>query len=48
MAAGFHAHDVICPTETRAALARLLDIHSLRLSNGVGEQRMRTWPTSYL
>lgn len=48
MAAGYHAHDVILPGETRATLVRLLDIHALRLSNGVGEQRMRTWPTSYL
>ncbi len=48
MAAGYHAHEVILPGETRATLVRLLEIHALRLSNGVGEQRMRTWPTSYL
>jgi acetyl-CoA carboxylase carboxyltransferase component len=48
MAAGYHAHDVILPGETRDTLARLLEIHALRLSNGVSEHRMRTWPTSYL
>lgn len=48
MAAAYSAQDVICPTETRERLIRLLNIHALRLSNGVGEQRLRTWPTSYL
>lgn len=41
------AHTVISPTETRTHLIRLLEIHTLRMSNGVGEHLMHTWPTSY-
>jgi acetyl-CoA carboxylase carboxyltransferase component len=41
------AHAVIDPTETRAYLTRLLGIHEMRMSGGVGEHLMRTWPTSY-
>lgn len=41
------AQMVIHPAETRATLTRLLEIHELRLSDGVGEHLMRTWPTSY-
>ena len=41
------AHTVIAPTETRAHLTRLLEIHTLRMSDGVGEHLMHTWPTSY-
>lgn len=48
MAAGYQAHDVILPGETRATLTRLLEIHASRPSNGVGEHRMRAWPTSFL
>lgn len=41
------AQVVIHPAETRATLTRLLEIHALRMSEGVGEHLMRTWPTSY-
>ncbi|WP_295857691.1 carboxyl transferase domain-containing protein [uncultured Xylophilus sp.] len=41
------AHAVISPVETRDYLARMLEIHEMRLSDGVGEHLMRTWPTSY-
>ena len=40
-------HDVIHPCETRDYLIRMLDIHRLRMTNGVGQHLMRTWPTSY-
>jgi len=40
-------HAVINPVETRDYLIRLLDVHRMRLSNGVGQHLMRTWPTSY-
>lgn len=40
-------HAVIDPRETRDYLIRVLDVHRMRLSNGVGEHLMRTWPTSY-
>ncbi|MBU4611790.1 methylmalonyl-CoA carboxyltransferase [Achromobacter sp. GG226] len=47
-AAAVHAaHAVIDPVETRDHLIRVLEIHQLRLSDGVGEHLMRTWPTSY-
>ncbi|VTU45542.1 MULTISPECIES: acyl-CoA carboxylase subunit beta [unclassified Variovorax] len=46
-AAANAAHAVIDPTETRAYLTRLLEIHEMRMSGGVGEHLMRTWPTSY-
>ena len=40
-------HSVINPTDTRDYLIRVLDIHRMRMSNGVGQHLMRTWPTSY-
>lgn len=40
-------HAVINPVDTRETLMRLLEVHRMRLSNGVGEHLMRTWPTSY-
>ncbi|GAA5232988.1 methylmalonyl-CoA carboxyltransferase [Verticiella sediminum] len=47
-AAAVHAaHHVINPVDTRQTLIRLLQVHRLRLSGGVGEHLMRTWPTSY-
>lgn len=46
-AAVYAAHCVIHPAQTRAHLIRSLDVHQLRLSGGVGEHLMRTWPTSY-
>ena len=46
-AANHSAHAVINPVQTRDCLIRLLDVHRLRLSDGVGEHLMRTWPTSY-
>ena len=47
MAAIYTAQNVIDPRDTRDYLKRMLTIHRLRLSNGVGEHLMRTWPTSY-
>ena len=47
MAAIYTAQNVIDPRNTREYLKRTLDIHRLRLTNGVGEHLMRTWPTSY-
>lgn len=46
-AAAESVHIVIDPVDTRACLTRLLDIHRLRMSDGVGEHLMRTWPTSH-
>mgnify|MGYP006148196005 CR=1 FL=1 len=35
------------PQETRDYLIRMLDIHSLKLTGGIGQHLMRAWPTSY-
>ena len=47
MAAIYTAQNVIDPRDTRAYLKRTLDVHCLRLTHGVGQHLMRTWPTSY-
>lgn len=47
MASIFSAHDVIKPQETRNYIIRLLEIHQRRMSGGLGQQLMRSWPTSY-
>jgi len=43
----FAAQAVIRPEETRDYLVRMLDVYRLRMSKGVGQHLMRTWPTSY-
>jgi methylmalonyl-CoA decarboxylase subunit alpha len=47
MAAIYTAQNVIDPRDTREYLKRTLETHRLRLTNGIGEHLMRTWPTSY-
>jgi acetyl-CoA carboxylase carboxyltransferase component len=46
-AAANTVHAVINPVDTRQYLIRLLDVHRMRMSNGVGQHLMRTWPTSH-
>lgn len=46
MAGLYNAQHVIDPRDTRAHLVRLLEVHQLRATRGVGEHHMRTWPTS--
>lgn len=48
MASNYSAHAVIDPRETREYLVRTLEFDQLRLSAGIGEHLMRTWPTSIL
>ena len=43
----YEAQNVIDPRDTRDYLMRTLEIHRLRLKNGVGEHLLRNWPTSY-
>jgi acetyl-CoA carboxylase carboxyltransferase component len=43
----FEAQAVIDPRETREYLIRTLQVHRLRMKNGVGEHLLRNWPTSY-
>lgn len=47
MASAFAVQSVIRPQETRDYLIRMLEVHRLRLTNGVGRHQMRAWPTSY-
>lgn len=47
IAGNYSVQHVIRPEETRAYLLRMLEVHSLRLTGGVGQHLMRTWPTSY-
>jgi acetyl-CoA carboxylase carboxyltransferase component len=47
MAGVYTAHAVIDPRDTRDYLIRMLDVHELRLSGGVGQHLMRTWPTTH-
>jgi len=42
----FAAQAVITPGETRGWLIRMLDVYRLRPTNGVGQHRLATWPTS--
>ena len=37
----------IDPRDTRDYLIRTLEVHRMRLKNGVGEHHLRNWPTSY-
>jgi acetyl-CoA carboxylase carboxyltransferase component len=47
MASIYTAQDVIDPRDTREYLKRTLEIHRMRLTGGVGQHLMRTWPTSF-
>jgi len=43
----YAVQDVILPHTTRDTLVRLLDVHRLRRTKGVGQHLLRAWPTSY-
>jgi len=45
--AGYTAHAILDPRETRDYLTRTLDYYSNELTQGVGKHRLATWPTSY-
>ena len=47
LAASFRAQAVLDPRETRAWLAAMLEKHERRLTGGVGEHRLATWPTTF-
>jgi acetyl-CoA carboxylase carboxyltransferase component len=47
LAAVYGVKEVLDPRETRDYLKEALDVHTLRLSNGVGQHRLANWPTSY-
>lgn len=46
IASMYAVQHVIEPQETRDHLIRLLDVHQLRLTKGIGQHLMRAWPTS--
>jgi acetyl-CoA carboxylase carboxyltransferase component len=47
IAAIYSVQNVILPKDTREYLVRTLAIHRMRLTNGVGQHLMRTWPTTF-
>jgi acetyl-CoA carboxylase carboxyltransferase component len=47
LASVYAAQAVIKPADTRDYLIRMLDIYRLRMTRGVGQHLMRSWPTSY-
>ena len=47
MASVYAVQSVIRPEETRDYLIRMLEVHRSRLTRGVGQHLMRSWPTSY-
>ena len=47
LASVYAAQAVIRPEQTRDYLIRMLDVYKLRITKGVGQHLMRTWPTSY-
>lgn len=47
LAAVYGVKEVLDPRETREYLKETLEVHTLRLSGGVGQHRLSNWPTSY-
>lgn len=47
LAALYETQSVIDPRDTRDYLIGTLDIHRMRLTNGVGQHRLRNWPTTF-
>lgn len=47
LAAVYGVKEVLDPRETREYLKETLDVHTLRLSGGVGQHLLANWPTSY-
>ena len=43
----FETHDIIDPSDTRSWLIKSLDVHRLRLTNGVSQHRLSSWPTTF-
>jgi acetyl-CoA carboxylase carboxyltransferase component len=43
----YAVQDVIRPEQTRDYLIRMLEVHQLRRSRGIGKHSLSTWPTSF-
>jgi acetyl-CoA carboxylase carboxyltransferase component len=46
IASMYAVQHLIKPQETRDYLIRMLEVHQLRLTGGIGQHLMHTWPTS--
>ena len=46
IASTYAVQHVVKPAQTRDYLIRMLDVHRLRPSSGIGQHMLRTWPTS--
>lgn len=47
LASIYAVQNVILPHQTRDYLIRTLQVHRLRMTNGVGKHQMQTWPSTY-
>jgi acetyl-CoA carboxylase carboxyltransferase component len=47
IAALYAVQDVILPHTTREHLLRMLQVHRMRRTGGIGQHLLRSWPTSY-
>ncbi len=47
LASLYETQSVIDPRDTRDYLISMLEVHSMRLSNGVGQHLISNWPTTY-
>jgi len=47
MAEIYAVQSVIAPQQTRDYLIRMLDVHTMRPTSGVGKHHMAAWPTTY-
>lgn len=47
MAEAYSVQNVIEPNQTRAYLIRMLQVHELRRSKGIGQHQLAAWPTTY-
>ncbi len=47
IASVYAVQDVIRPEQTRGYLIRMLGVHHLRMSKGIGKHLLATWPTSF-
>ncbi len=47
MASSFAVQAVIRPDETRQYLMRMLEVHEMRITGGIGQHVLRNWPTTF-
>lgn len=47
MASSFAVQSVIRPNETRRYLIRMLEVHEMRITGGVGQHALCNWPTTF-